>query len=234
MIKYGIDADASGNAVCGFHRLPDKNAIAGYQLFVFGSEPPEHSVCPDSHRRSLETVQALLEQGLDELAINDGRTDIQFVAARVSDILQQCNRRIYELATFLGQSIAIGGAVLFLSDHTCFSIAFGGARMYFWNSKTLYPQGEIPSADGLIKDALGTRPVWNGNYWYGNLMTGQRVICASAVFQDLEKISRIIATNASPYSHENTVVMHLRKELEIHNILPTTIIEISIWDKEDK
>lgn len=226
-MNYGMDTDASGNAVCAVRRWPERNLVAGYLLFVYGTKPSPQSVCPDCHEKSLIQAENIIQEHLESVAANEGSSDPRFVAACISDILQKINRRTYELAAFIGQGIALGGTVMFQSGDALIATAFGGGRMHFWDGNTLYPQGEIPAADGLVHDALGTRQSLKFKYWHGRLMPNQRFICTSDILPDLAKAAHAVTEGSRPGSHNNTVAMLLRKELEMRNIHPTAVLEFS-------
>ena len=229
-MKYGFDTDSSGSAVCGVRQCNELNLTAGYLLFVFGTQPPEYSVCPDCHARSLVLAESLLQEKFETLAQSDGCKDAKFAAASITDALQTCNKQIYDLAAYIGQGIALGGAVIFVMDDTCIAMSFGGARMHFWTGSELHPHGEPPAANGLIADAIGTRQVWKGKFIRGKLQPGQRFICTSDLLPNLQQASQSVAEANGSAGHDNTVAMVLRKELEQKNIPPTAVLDIGNWE----
>lgn len=234
MFKHGLDTDTTNNAVCAVRHWQDREITVGYLLFVYGTIPAERSVCPDSHAQSLQVAEAMLQKRLTSIAESDGCNDTKYIATSIRDLLQQCNRQIYELAVYLGQSIAIGGAVMFLHGDNCLATVFGGARMFFWDGSQLHPQGNVPPADGLITDALGTRPAWKNKYWHGKLNPGQRFLCTSDILPDIARASAIISENGGSGSHENTVAMLLRKELELRNIPPSAVFEVVCLEQAEQ
>ena len=229
-MKYGFDADASGNAICAVRQWEDKNLTAGYLLFVYGSQPPQYSVCPDCQSRSLSAVEAMLQERFETVANSDGFHDAKYVAASITDILQQCNRRVYDFATYIGQSIALGGAVIFTIGETCIAMAFGGARMMFWNGSELHLHGEPPAENGLVTDAMGTRQIWKCKFIRGKILPGQRFICVSDYLPNSQKANQAVKEGSTPGSHNNTVAMLLRKELEQKDIPPTAVLDIGNWE----
>lgn len=225
MTSYGFDADSSGHSLCAVKEWPDKKITVGILLFTFGTVPHPLSVCPDAGKKVLQLSKSLIQAEAEKIAENDGATDIQYAAARLSDSLVAANKRICELSALIGQGIYVGGAIIYCSSDQYLAIPFGGAVVYTWNGYYLQAIAQEKS-DNLIRDAIGSKKGWKSNCWRARLQERTSVFCMTEALLYEDAASEKLREGMKDASHPNTASMILRRELEHSSQPPCAVLEL--------
>lgn len=227
--KYGFATDGTDRVVCGVKTFPDAECTAGYLLFSYGTKPDVISVCPDSHRKCLIKTESIMQACLEQLSDSDGRTDTLFVAAKINDAIQNANSQVYNIASYLGQSICIGGVFAFFYRNDYLVVPFGGGYAYEWNlQKQLLPLGDPIRNAYITENPIGTTKIWVGKYWNGTLQPGTRLLLCSNPLPNDPKIFEAIETGSQPGNHNDTLPLLLRQVLEKYDLPPVAAMDFHV------
>ena len=222
-MKIGFDADNTETTVCDTVYWEKKNIGAGLLLYAYGTAPVQHAVFTTGCKEAVKYMKRRIEEQIVAVYCDDGAADVQYAAAKIMDVFQECNSQIYEMKSFLGQGIYIGGAVAYTVGSKYILFPFGGGRAYIWNGVIMMPQGDPPAADGIIRDAVGAMKTWPGQCWTGTLLEDSRLILTSSL---LPKLDFPEFFRSDDNSHVNTPAMRLRRELEKINPEFSAVVDI--------
>lgn len=205
---------------------PDQDRAAGIFLTCFGTIPDPVSICADSHQRALEITRRILQNAFDSVVPDDVASDIRFVAAKISEALKECNRRVRSFGLFLGEGIYIAGCVIYYTNGQYFAVSFGGIRAYLWNGENLIPLVKEHNKP-YVMDALGSVEAWTGSGKSGQLKERWSIIAASEKIPDLKKAEEILSGEVAASGHPRINALLLQKILADHYGHETAVFELA-------
>lgn len=228
MIQFGMDVDTSGRTACSVKVWPTDHAAA-MQLFVYGTEPGENSICPDISRKALKLTQQMLQINFEVLQQSAGAEDLGFSAVKISDILQTVHQRVREISHYLGEGIYLGGSIFYSVGANYILTSFGGGYAYSCIGGKVKRIGHKDYPGDLIDDALGCENChhrgWRPNFWKGLLKPGESIFFMTERLGDSDQAASELQNTVVPGSHPNTAAMVLRRILDTQD-LPSAVLEI--------
>lgn len=208
---FGYDTDGERLFRCAFYTVPEKKMAAACLLHGFGTVPHRNMAEPQGIRKGLDLSMGQFLNTIEFTIYAEGCKDLRYVATHIVDEIQRVNSRLREAGAILGQGIYIGGAIVYFVENHYLLIPFGGAAVYIAGQNSLIHQAEKPSADGLIRDAIGGAGVWKGRCWQGILPYDSSMFLLSEDLKDTDHTFQKIEPALTSDAHPNTPSMLLRR-----------------------
>ncbi len=218
----GTDVTPGGHAVCG---SKEWGVIkTAYLLFAYGSVDDPEAAIEDPWSMAVSLAQNKLEQCLEDVARSEGKSDLNFMVAKLADTMRSVNAKLLAASELLGLGIYVGGVVFYCVQTEYLLIPFGGGCAFLLQeegvSKTVQNTQE-----GLLTDALGGQESWPAQAYRGKISAQQHFIFSSQ--EPAQNILDQIPGDAESDGHKNTTAMLLRRTLEQAH--PATQAVMELW-----
>lgn len=228
-MTYGFDALPAESACCAAKTWPERNVSAGIMLYVFGTVPDPNAISKDAHTQTLYQVRNRLLEKIEEIAEGIGANDIRYANMILLDTLNDCNLRVREIRSFLGQGIYLGGTVVYTSGKTFCAISFGGSSVFRWSDHSITRLGNVPQ-DQLIRNALGGREAWKPDIFLDDFTESDRGLLAISSWSVHTEfcLKQLVEGIQSKSQLVHTPSILIRHEVEKITGAPSAVMELLI------